>query len=103
MVAKKFKTIQALFRNEKRWIKGANARTYDKKLCAPTSPDAFFFCLNGAFKLVYPEPTRHKPRKRLSVVLETLFPQYKNNVINFNDSSRTTIADIHKAVRKARI
>lgn len=107
---RKFKTVRELFRSENRWCKFALAMvpaiTLEGKTqlvpVAVDSPDATKFCLVGALKRVYPPSIRRMYAfNRVQRALEKIAPDL--SIAGFNDHPSTTIKDIRKLVKEAKV
>lgn len=98
---KTYKTVQALFADEKRWTKGQLARRKDHLMCDPDSADAICFCLWGGIKLVYPNGPQ-----RIDAIWRTkgaVSMRGYDGIPHFNDDPKTTIADIRAVAKEAKI
>ena len=101
MKLEKCKTLQDFFRGkdgEKRWTKGAYARTQNGRRCGIQSPKAVCWCLSGAIE-----------KLNLTHLSTGLIPVIRANGLNVafysdaNDSPQTTIADIRRWVKAANV
>ena len=95
----KYKTLQSLFRNEKRWCQGSDSKSKDGKFSNPNSPHAVKWCMRGGLKLVYGYgPKQVAAFKRILKVL----PE-NTWLLSWNDAVDRTIHDIRKLVKEAKV
>lgn len=97
----KFKSIAALYRDSKRWTSGEYARTKNNRIVEASNPKAVKFCLYGALEFVYgSEYSRQSDALRK--VIKKLFP-LRDGIVIFNDHPETSISDIRKVVKLAKV
>ncbi len=92
---KKYKTLQKLFADPKRWIKGDYAKSKSGRSVDPTSKSAVKFCLLGGLQAVHDGSSYHAAHHKIMSV--------SDDFVNFNDAPETTIKDIQILVKKAKV
>ena len=104
----KFKTIQELFSDPKRWIKGSYARDAQGLLSAEDSEKAVCFCLLGAIGNVYPPGERSKVVGKVASAIQRIDPDFDTTsrgqygiVVSWNDVPERTIEEVRKVVEIA--
>lgn len=108
MAKRKFKSLRELFRNKRRWCKGAYARDmFNTGLDGPANDEAVSFCLLGGIGKVYGTVYDATVRQKLRRAAKKLFPKryYSTyeDLAQFNDNSKTTIKDIRRLVKEANV
>lgn len=99
----KFNTLQELFSDKKRWIKGDFARDKNGKGLPSKDKNAVCWCLLGAVNKVYREfPHKHNILSKLNNSINKLYPNFYS-IEKFNDNFGTTIEDIRKVVKDANV
>ncbi len=104
----KFKTVSALYRAPSRWIKFKWAGVRVKGEILNTQirgKDANCWCLSGAIAVVYSMKERPLIRRKVEHAIGKLFPGRTSDgsIVAFNDHSATTIEDVRKVVREAKV
>lgn len=98
-------TLKELFDHPSRWIKGALRGRRDGmgfvRTGIPDCEEPNCFCLLGGAIEVYGSPSPQA--KRLREVITELFPQFQHSLVDFNNHSETTFADIRKVLEKANV
>ena len=98
---KKYKSLQALFRDKRNWTKHTYARDIKGREIWVCHPRAVSFCLSGALTLIYPHTNK---RKVLLRAIKRVFPTtVTTSLPGFNDAETTTITDIRKVVKAAKL
>jgi hypothetical protein len=101
---KQFKSLQSLFRENDHFTKGEYAQMKNGEVCSPRDKEAVKFCLYGAIDRVY--GNSHEGAEavdRLIIAVNKLFPCFTNSITSFNDAEATTIRDIRKVVKEAKV
>ncbi len=98
---KKLPPLQQLFQENGKWCKGALARSARGYITEYTAVDADKFCLLGACGVCYGSDYSGKrvTVKRIQTTLDQL--GFHLSIPNFNDSPKTSIADIRALVELA--
>jgi len=106
---KKYKTLQELFSNPRRWTKGSYAKNKSGDLVSVSSEQAVCFCLYGGADAVY---GFNLTNKKLHMVLNKLtkfvtkrlvIADIDNALEEYNDHPKTTIKDIQSLVKEANV
>lgn len=90
----KFKSLQELFEDEKRWTKGEYARDEKGFRVDSNSKEAVCWCLSGACSAVY----RHAG---LAIWIKLSRSLPNNEVVAWNDDPARTIDDVRRLVKEA--
>ena len=99
MATKKFKSLQELLSDRKRWCQGDLALSKSGKPIEVKSPHAVSWCLIGGIEKVY-------GISNMIMIQEKLYEVIGDNnygLVTYNDRSNCTIADIRKLVKKASV
>lgn len=101
------KSLLTVLTGPEKWTKDAMAKTKEDVVCAPTSLDAYKFCILGAVtKIVndeYPEIS-FEVGERIRKQIKQHIPNkdiFKAEIIEFNDDPGTTFEDIVELIKKA--
>lgn len=100
MSESKYATVAELLEDPLRWCKGAEAIDINGARCDAGGSDAVSWCLTGACWRVYGLSACHAFNALDRIVLGDLGYM---SVVGFNDSPKTTHADVLALVKKAGI
>lgn len=102
--APKYKTIAELFASEDRWTKFASGKDKDGKSVGSSSEKAVSFCLGGAVDKIYGTSNKYLDvNQRLNEIIEKYSLGKRCGIVDFNDHSTTTFADIQRVVSLANV
>jgi len=99
---KKYKTMQELFRNAKRWTKGAYSRSSNHHQCRVDGRSVVSFCLYGGLDLIH-SGDHIQAEMAIHKAISKLYPEFSCNIVEFNDAKTITIKDIQKVVKLANV
>lgn len=90
-----YSTLQELYSDKTRWIKGCLAMTENSRVVNANDPEATRWCLLGGIQKVYGEEEGK------------IFPRFWNlgisDIMSWNDHSSRTVEDVQKIVKKLNV
>ena len=96
-----FKSVQQLFKNKKRWIKGADALNKYNEDVTVESNNACKWCLSGGLRKVY--VTDKKVNDARDKIYKVINKNRKNKIVItlWNDTKGRTIEQVRRAIKRA--
>lgn len=93
-------TVQELFRDERRWTKGAMARSISGNKCYPEDKLAECFCLVGALRHCYPDLVEYATmRQHVEYTLKS--QGFHESIVAWNDRRDRTLKEVQELVKLA--
>jgi len=100
----KYKSLQQLFRSERRWCQGTDAKDVNGQDVDPSDDQAVCFCLGGGAFALYDREAYDEVMTKLAKAIK---PKGKGSsetiVIHYNDDPKRKFSEIQSLVRKAKV